>query len=744
MLSRLSNLTTAKGLAWRRAGIQAQCCSSFPGRGSGPSRSGGSSSSSSPARSQPVLLLADGSQKSRVALQPVHPAQQALLTSSTRHFAFNVGSSVSDPESYEALLREDRSEPPYEKLRMLTLASAFPYLGFGFLDNFIMIIAGEAIDSTLCVTFCFSTMAAAAIGNTVSDVCGLFSGSAVESIAERFGVENPALTREQAKHWKTKTYQLAGQIVGIVIGCMLGCAPLLWIDAEEAARLKREKEKTSIFQTVVEKVGDILRAEGVALVLLDDEQGDCFAANVSPNVPVFRACRSGGFLGHVISTGHFINIADMQEEATAAAEGSGPPLPDIGMTVQSTLLMPIFSGDKILGVMAVFNKQGNGIFTPKDEDILSSICTHVSAVLVGDQTNFLQILTTCERSVDKQGSLVWGTASKQRQQDLFPPAMGGINDVLDAEASYLMLINEATGELYTETVVGGFEKRTEKVGASPAGVAVEKGQVVCLGEEELRSRFGDVKYLNEKGESVPVKSVVCVPLFNTSRKCLGCIEVINKHNATDFDKEDKSYLDKVSYHISMMIEGESAALRRIVAMSRMKMQHKDVLQQTRGAAVICHLESAQNLPITKDERGVEEGLDPYVTLCIIRGDPLANQDEHFTQRMLRRRERDRQQTIRRFCRSKTVSQDANPTWHETIAVVVPRHYRDVPSEELFVHLVVWDYDPLNDDKILAQAAFPLSQMPSMTPKGAKMYTLQPPPGQEGAWNSRLWISFARQ
>jgi hypothetical protein len=43
-------------------------------------------------------------------------------------------------------------------------------LGFGFLDNFIMIVAGEYIDLTLGVTLGISTMAAAALGKSVSAV----------------------------------------------------------------------------------------------------------------------------------------------------------------------------------------------------------------------------------------------------------------------------------------------------------------------------------------------------------------------------------------------------------------------------------------------------------------------------------------------------------------------------------------------------------------------------------------------
>jgi len=663
----------------------------------------------------------------------------------TRRFAFVVGSSASDPDALiQAVMEEDPAQPlplSPSKLRLMGVAAALPFVGFGFLDNFIMIIAGEYIDSTLCVTFSFSTMAAAAIGNTLSDLCGIFSGGAVESLAAYFGVEEPPMTKEQRAMWSSKVWHYGGQSIGIVVGCLLGCAPLLWIDAHEADRLKREKEKDATFQQVVDKLGSILGAEAAALVLMDKEHSDLYSANCSANLPSFRADSASGLFGQVFSSGHYINIADMQEEGDGH---NGSNLPELGLAVQSMLLMPIFSGDKVIGALALFNKHDEGAFTTKDEDILSAITTHVSAVLVGNQTNFLEILSTIERTMDRQGSpVVATTASKQRRDDLFPAAMGGVNNVIGAEASYLVLVNEKSGELYTETVVGGYEKMTTRVGEGPAGRAVEKGEVVSVSGDDLQERFGPATYATEGGEKVAAKSVLCYPIFDSARKCIGCIECINKYGDKPFDADDARYLKEVALNLAILLEGEDAALRRIVATSRMKLQHKDVIERTRGPAVICHVESAQKLV---GQRSSEDdgGINPYVTLSIERGNPLQDQDSHFTQRTLRRRERDRQKTVRRFCRSATLTSDANPTWDQTIAVVVPREYRGVAEEELFLHLLVWDYDPLNRDEIIGQAAFPLAQMPTLTPKQTKMFSMQAPPGQDGPLGSRLWVSFTRQ
>ena len=72
-------------------------------------------------------------------------------------------------------------------MRKLAIHNSIPFVGFGFLDNLIMILAGEYIDMTLGMTLGISTMAAAALGNTISDLCGIGSAWYVETWATKLG-----------------------------------------------------------------------------------------------------------------------------------------------------------------------------------------------------------------------------------------------------------------------------------------------------------------------------------------------------------------------------------------------------------------------------------------------------------------------------------------------------------------------------------------------------------------------------
>ena len=76
-----------------------------------------------------------------------------------------------------------------------------------------MILSGDAIDGTLGVAFGITTMAAAALGNAVSNVAGMFLHGIVEQCASVLGLPDPELTLYQLKHGRTGAARTAGSIV---------------------------------------------------------------------------------------------------------------------------------------------------------------------------------------------------------------------------------------------------------------------------------------------------------------------------------------------------------------------------------------------------------------------------------------------------------------------------------------------------------------------------------------------------
>lgn len=128
-------------------------------------------------------------------------------------------------------------EPPSrEQLRRLKLNSFVPFVGFGFLDNAIMLTAGDQIDAVFGATLGLSALAAAGLGNLVSDVAGIQAGSVIERVARRMGLPESGLSMAQSRTKEAMRATALASALGISVGCLLGMAPLLLLeDAETRA-----------------------------------------------------------------------------------------------------------------------------------------------------------------------------------------------------------------------------------------------------------------------------------------------------------------------------------------------------------------------------------------------------------------------------------------------------------------------------------------------------------------------------
>lgn len=104
---------------------------------------------------------------------------------------------AADPAAAVGASSSGKSTVSLQDLKFIALQQGLPFVGFGFVDNAVMIIAGDYIDLTLGVSLGISSMAAAALGNTFSDIAGLGLGNVVEDMCARLGLPNPKLTAEQ-------------------------------------------------------------------------------------------------------------------------------------------------------------------------------------------------------------------------------------------------------------------------------------------------------------------------------------------------------------------------------------------------------------------------------------------------------------------------------------------------------------------------------------------------------------------
>ncbi|KAM6412844.1 transmembrane protein 65 isoform 2-T2 [Pluvialis apricaria] len=190
-------------------------------RGSSPPPVGGRALGTHP-KKEPMEAL-NTAQGARDFIYSLHSTERSCLLRELHRF-----------ESIAIAQEKLEVAPPSPgQLRHVFFHNALPFVGFGFLDNAIMIAAGTQIELSIGVVLGISTMAAAALGNLVSDLAGLGLAGYVEALASRLGLSIPDLTPKQADMWQTRVSAHLGKAIGVTIGCILGMFPLLFFGDEE-------------------------------------------------------------------------------------------------------------------------------------------------------------------------------------------------------------------------------------------------------------------------------------------------------------------------------------------------------------------------------------------------------------------------------------------------------------------------------------------------------------------------------
>lgn len=148
-----------------------------------------------------------------------------------------------EPPIFPTSMAVDVPQPTKRELYIVGLHQAIPFVGFGFMDNAILILAGESIDIYLGSTLMISTMCAAAIGNIVSDIAGVVSGTIIEDAVAKWSkrIETisrgrvrlpplPKLTYDQRALRSVRLSSQLGCAIGLTVGCIIGMFPLLFFD----------------------------------------------------------------------------------------------------------------------------------------------------------------------------------------------------------------------------------------------------------------------------------------------------------------------------------------------------------------------------------------------------------------------------------------------------------------------------------------------------------------------------------
>mmetsp|Transcript_828 Transcript_828/g.1234 ORF Transcript_828/g.1234 Transcript_828/m.1234 type:complete len:377 (-) Transcript_828:240-1370(-) len=273
-------------------------------------------------------------------------------------------------------------QPTRKQLRIVALRAAIPMVGFGAMDNFVMLQAGDLIDASLGVTFALSTLTAAGFGQIFSDVAGITCGGAVDALVARLNLPYHNLTLEQLNLRITRVCYTAGGCIGVVIGCLLGMTCLFCMDTEKADRLKKAQELSSVFTTIVDDAYQLVNASRATIWLVDHEKGEIWSRVSTGYKDEIRIASSTGIAGSCVQTGKVIVLDDAYSDPRFHPEVDKLT----GFRTRSLITVPIFDEEGgVVGAIQMMNKlkeDGSpGLFDEQDIKLLQLMSSHVGHFL---------------------------------------------------------------------------------------------------------------------------------------------------------------------------------------------------------------------------------------------------------------------------------------------------------------------------------------------------------------------------
>ena len=268
------------------------------------------------------------------------------------------------------------SVPTARQLRIVGLRSAIPMVGFGFMDNIVMIQAGEAIDMSLGVAFGLSTLTAAGFGQCISDVAGFTCSGVVDAGFSKLYLPNHGLTTSQLGGKAARLYATFGGCVGVLTGCLLGMTCLLFMDTDRAERAKKAKELKSIFESILDEGHSLVNAERATLWMVDGDQlWSWVTIGMKRELRIAKDC---GVVGACLQSGETVIVDDAYEDDRFNSDVDK----DSGFRTKSLLTVPVkCEKGEVMGVIQMVNKKNedgsDGVFTESDQKMVFMLASHV-------------------------------------------------------------------------------------------------------------------------------------------------------------------------------------------------------------------------------------------------------------------------------------------------------------------------------------------------------------------------------
>lgn len=159
-------------------------------------------------------------------------------------------------------------------------------------------------------------------------------------------------------------------------------------------------------------------------------------------------------------------------------------------------------------------------------------------------------------------------------KSLLLKCMNSASQLMDAEASSLMLLDKISGDLHVSIPTGPIKDKITGMNIpKDKGVA---GWVLKHKKPYLSNTPKDEKiFWVELSSDFETRNILCVPLINSYDEAIGVIQVLNKVNDQNFDESEIPIFESLAGHMALSIE----KVREVDDLKKRVQQKEDRLKE---------------------------------------------------------------------------------------------------------------------------------------------------------------------
>jgi PAS domain S-box-containing protein len=311
-----------------------------------------------------------------------------------------------------------------------------------------------------------------------------------------------------------------------------------------------ELDPQAIYDAVGDRIQEIFDAQVLSIRTVDEATGLLHYQYIIERGERFRAEPTSplGFSKHVLATREPLLIG---ENMDAEADRYGSPTVPGTADTKSLLFVPLVSGGRATGVIALENIDREHAFGESDQQLLETLAGSLSVAL----ENARLVHETRQRNAELAliNSVQDAIAGELDTQAIYDAVGDRIQEIFDAQAVMILMLDETTGLAHVPySIERGERQQWEPM--TPTSFTqhvLETRESLLIAEDmtgEIERRGLEVKVLGD-----PPKSALFVPLVSGGR-ATGTISLQNVDREHAFGESDQQLLETLAGSLSVALE----------------------------------------------------------------------------------------------------------------------------------------------------------------------------------------------